>query len=688
MKKKIISFLLTFAILLSSVSCDFPDDSESRPATVMGEAETETQADIPVVFPETMQEGYNVSGLTVDLDKKTVTALVQAKNTCTLVIRFADEKTYFSDGFAQNRIYMEQYTLSAPVEIEKEEWWETTGEPETLEPAASETNEEGAPVPPDNGLTALEGYEEDCESAFITVQIPITVDLPKYFVAESMLQYEHTDTVIGGICTDVTHTNRYGRFAEKTPDDFAGENVIHFDGASEDNFGVFAPDVKLLEAERVTESEEQYDFYEKGRPKYNVVKPSQPIHAGDKVFIKGKNGGEALMIVREVILYDSNENEIGAEYIAENGEINRYTVPGCEGKTAYSYQISDEDLYGHPWDDLRLLYQYIRHDSLDEEKVTLMANPAPTAPRSTTLQGSGSASGSWSYSGHVRQTASLGGVNVDGSVKASAYIRYKVVYDPSVFGDDYFQIDMDLDLHFSGSGDFDWTAEEDWDMSSYFNPGLKLRIPCNVPGLLVGIEFSGAAGIHGEIAAKLPSINGAADIATGFRYNTKDGFRMMDTTCTVSASGKLNRKSGDGYIDAELSASFGITATLSLSFLRVVKASVSCTAGPTINFKTYNDGLSVDHDYEDWVCCEISYYGEILKEVSASVNLEVCVPFAFELEHEWDLFEWSSKPKRFGECKDLHYHLPKDYFEFGTSGMLPDGCFGIEALTCPFFEKT
>jgi len=247
-------------------------------------------------------------------------------------------------------------------------------------------------------------------------------------------------------------------------------------------------------------------------------------------------------------------------------------------------------------------------------------------------------------------------------VKASAHIRYKVVYDPGVFGNDYFQIDMDLDLHFSGSGDFEWTAG-DWDFSTNFNPGLKLRIPCSVPGLLVGIELSGGADVHGEIAVKLPSINGAADITTGFRYNSKDGFRMMDTTCKVSASGQYDRKNGEGYISAELSVSLFVTASLSLSFLRVVSAQVSCTAGPTINFKTYYDGLSVDHDYENRECHEISYYGEILKEVSAGVALEVCVPFAFKWEQEWDLFEWSSEPKRFGERKDLHYHTKREKYE-------------------------
>ncbi|MBE6634480.1 MAG: hypothetical protein E7620_09100, partial [Ruminococcaceae bacterium] len=403
--------ILMLVMLFSAVSCAFPGRG-NRPAASKGE--TETQENLPVVFPETMQEGYNVSGLTVDLDKKMVTALVQAKNSCTLVIRFADEETYFSDGFAQNRVYMEQYTLSAPVEIEKEEhWWWETSEPETLEPAESETNEEGEPIPPDDGLTALEGYEEDCEPAFITVQIPITAELPAYFVAESMLQYEHADEVLGGICTDMTHTNRYGQFASKTPEDFAGENVIRFDGASEGNFGVLASGVKLLEAERVTESREQYNFHQTGRPEYNVVNPSQPLHAGDKVYVKGKNGGEALMIVRNVIMYDSNGDEIGYEHITEDGGIDQYIIPGCEGKTVHSYQIHDEDHSGHthPWDDLRLLYQYIRHDSLDEEKVTLMAEPAPAAPRATTLQGSGSASGSWSFGGLVWQTASMGGVN-------------------------------------------------------------------------------------------------------------------------------------------------------------------------------------------------------------------------------------------------------------------------------------
>lgn len=186
---------------------------------------------------------YSITGLEIDKETGTATAIVSAPENCALLVRFIEEDVYFSDDYPANKVYIDNGDLKASRVV-----------------AAG--------------------------SNMATVQATIEGTLPEGFVAEAVLVGANGEELCEPYST-VVATERYDEFSSRTIYDFGDDPVLNFDQQTDDNFGVLADDVKVMSAEDVTAEDLNDDGVD---DRYTVDTPSDTIAAGDKLFLRDAEG--------------------------------------------------------------------------------------------------------------------------------------------------------------------------------------------------------------------------------------------------------------------------------------------------------------------------------------------------------------------------------------------------------------
>ncbi|MBO5271037.1 MAG: InlB B-repeat-containing protein, partial [Clostridia bacterium] len=190
----------------------------------------------------------SIPSVAVSDDKKTVTVSVNVLAPCTLLVRFIDEETYYSEQFPQNKVYIENGAVFA------------------------------------KGDVAVAGES--------TVTLNVTGTLPSCFVAEAVLLDASGKTLAEAY--NVRYTTRYEDFLNTTKDDFAEDDTVIADGNG--NLLVLADDVRVLTAASVVQETDA----DGETLLYRISAPSAEIRVGDKIYITAPNCEGAIFRVAEI----------------------------------------------------------------------------------------------------------------------------------------------------------------------------------------------------------------------------------------------------------------------------------------------------------------------------------------------------------------------------------------------------
>ena len=359
----------------------------------------------------------------------------------------------------------------------------------------------------------------------------ITGTLPEYFVAEAVI-VDADGNEISNSTFNITNTGRYETFDKKTVDDFSDEEkLISFDGSKDNNFAVLADDVKMLTAKSVS----TIVLDNNGNYVYWITEASDQIAVGDKIYIKSDDGAEALFKVGSVSV-----------------DGNRLTVTPLEATEDDGYGISDF----YKFLKLNMSFEYIIGDGGSAEQLSSSGGATLDVlkrdPPKANFQFKYGKVEAWVY----------GGLNPD----------IISVYDPIVFGKDYYECgivlhpDLEFTVTFTLTTDdpeepkkekkdlmFDVPFPMFWGFSPKLEVGLSLEWELKV-------SVTATVTIEKRMGFKFDPVNGATKICEG---KGVDFDLDLDGEASLSIGPKINL--GCAFLKkvlvGELSAYYGINVT-------------------------------------------------------------------------------------------------------------------------------
>lgn len=201
-------------------------------------------------------DSYLISNLNIHKDRMEASALVSAPMGCTLMVRFLDEEVYFSEGYPENKSYLNEDSLYASCEV---------GANADLQPL----------------LTKINGT------------------LPEYFVAEAVLLSSSGKELCNPV-SFIGHTRRYAEFDATTIHDFADDDVVlQFSDSESTNFGVLAENVTAVQVEDLTVQADSGAYILSG--------VTETIQVGDKLYISDGEDVALIQVASVIMRGDSVE---------------------------------------------------------------------------------------------------------------------------------------------------------------------------------------------------------------------------------------------------------------------------------------------------------------------------------------------------------------------------------------------
>lgn len=223
------------------------------------------------IEPVKVASDYQITGLFVDADAGTISAELYAESDCGIVVKFAEEHKFFTEGFDTNPEYIEG--ISAKGDII--------------------------------------GLEKD---ELIKVELTFDATLPKYFVTVAIL-VDADGNALSEQFSSIDNTYRFEAFDNKTVEDFEGEErLIVFDRGNT-SFGVLTDDVRMLNAISASE----VALNDCGNSFYRIIGLSENISQGEKVYIKLEDGTELLFKVESVRADEDGVTVVPAKTTPDDG---------------------------------------------------------------------------------------------------------------------------------------------------------------------------------------------------------------------------------------------------------------------------------------------------------------------------------------------------------------------------------
>ena len=516
---------------------------------------------------------FTISDVRIDRNKNEVSAIVSAPEKCTLLVKFIDENVFFDASYPNNKTYIDGGKLYAQCEV-------TAG------------------------------------TDLISIPAKINGTLPRYFVTEAVLLKSDKSQLCTPI-TDIDNTERYRKFTAVTVDDFdKDKTVVNFDDSRDNNFGVLADDVKVIEASSVTAK------YGKSIDDvtYVIKKASEKISKGDKVYVTdGKNS--QIFKVKSLA-----------------GSTNEYKVtPAKTGDEKNGYGLDQ-------------FYEYLKVD-MGDDPYSYDDSPSPIKTGLFCVQNSISdtltpgtiskdtgfeASPTLKIDTTINEEKKYG---VSGKITGNLTACAKFEYDPFRLGFKYFRFDFtfstDLNAKISiapgkgTSSDINKFKQEKKTSKDFSL--LKAAIPTNVPGLSIFAELK--VNTKWKTSAGL-EINGHVETTHGFRFNTKDGFKPVnkkEVKWDINANGHVEMEFGPrpaigvqflgGVLSADVGVAFGVKG----------EATAKVPLKQSSN-NTHGCMLCIDGNLKAFIEANASFKYNV-KVVKGSATLKI-------VGTEWDLFDF------------------------------------------------
>lgn len=392
------------------------------------------------------------------------------------------------------------------------------------------------------GYRYIEGVEARCEALtvcddidsthgdsneLLTLELNLPDGLPQSFVAEVLL-VDSEDEPLCAPLYNAENTDRYRTFDALTAEDYAAQgNVVRLDADDNRQFGVLADDVKIITADSVS----MYLGTEEG---YRITSPSEEIKRGDKVLITdGKRSALLLVLSTKV-----------------NGDtVTVYPEDAAAG------------LY------LRDFYKVMKVDMSFSDGETV--GEVPVA-----LSQSDSFDGGVAIGNEEFEFEPVDGITVKGGIGGGRLnLDGRFVWEPSIFGEDYFECEVDVSAKFKVSASVTAEAASAEDDDDNWTPIFDASIPTPVPGLSVGVSFLMYFSWKAVATASIEDVPVEAN--SGFRYSTLEGVRAKEGRSRIA----VNDNDDWFSVSGEFNADFGPRAGVEIEFLHgLIYAGVTADA--------------------------------------------------------------------------------------------------------------
>lgn len=387
---------------------------------------------------------------------------------------------------------------------------------------------------------------EYCEMA--SIEVPLPSDLPEHFIAEVQLVSDDNEPLCESV-KFVEFTTKYEEFEKLTVDDFAGQYVINYDEDESNNFGVLAPETKVIESTEVNNIvsvEKDLNDPSGTQVYYSIENPTndlKSLNIGDSVYFSGTDYMFKIGAIEE-----------------ENGKIIIIAVDDVAMEDFYDVIKVDMDISTEDQPN-EIVETGEDEASLDVEIIDV--------------------DGDWSTDIGVSLDYAINdNVKISGNVKGKATVSVKMVYDAHLFSDDYFY------CSFTTKSEFDVTAQltasiDDSQNNSHTFETRKISVPTPIPGLDVYVQPS--IPVNWEISGS-GKLTFKFTQTSGFTYDTYSGHQKVDKknySLSLGLEGKAEVSFGpkikvgvgwgknitnDKYIvDANLSGQFGIKFTATVA---------------------------------------------------------------------------------------------------------------------------
>lgn len=420
-----------------------------------------------------------------------------------------------------------------------------------------------------NNLTALKSiaaYTPDyCEMQAVSIPFASAdgTNLPEHYALRATLLDASNKQPLCDPFYSIQCTTKYKEFDNITVADriaeYGEDRIIIFDDdESNNNYGVFAEDIKMIEtSDSVNVLTVAYEFSDDSlypNTTYTFANPSAKVSAlqvGDKVYALDKNGYPQLF-------------KIGAAPTA-NADGSVVMTPDKDAILSDFYAVLKADM------DEAAVDVQVRHMNAMGDIITPHDG---IQPRLEIIDVNQTLSQSINYSINWKPKDWL---TVTGSVGGKAELSIKLTWDAHFFDKDYFEasatVKVEPTLKASIKAEKSINPSEDntkenntKKVNAEWKAG-KVSIPTNVPGLTLTLEASVPVEVKFSGTA---TISATATLTGGFNFNTTSGFHPI---------GKAELKS-EVNVTAQAELKAGPKVAIGVAFLdNVVKADVSAQAG-------------------------------------------------------------------------------------------------------------
>lgn len=375
----------------------------------------------------------------------------------------------------------------------------------------------------------------------IAVSIPVEQTLPEYYIARARLLSSDGEDLCAPFLY-IEGSQQYAKFAQKTIDDYAPDNVLNFDENDNTNFGVLVDNTKKIEVSdsvnKLTVND--IDVEDKLVPDhtYTFASPDTIVSnlaTGDIVYVKNT---QYLFKVKDI----TN---------SEDGSIT--IIPDNQAELTDFYSTLKVDMGSISDSEVQ---PYI--DIIDVD---------------TTL------SAEFKFPSVEVKPKDYLSIEWEATVKEDVDI--KMSYDVHLFGENYFEFSLISKSAIKTSASVSVSPSDDKGNNPLKYDLLKgkgkVSIPTNIPGLEAYTKL--AIPIEVKLEAGL-SLTWQGTIKSGFTYNTYTGrndIKDVEKTIEVKAEGKAEVKVGpEVAVGVQLTGEI-VTAEVNLSAGAKVSASIAAS---------------------------------------------------------------------------------------------------------------
>ncbi len=418
---------------------------------------------------------YSISG--VEMNGNTLQATINTNSACALVVEFYED-TIGIDGS------WEQEAVNACLQKEP------------ITRVATQT--------PDYG-------------EMICVSIPVETALTDYYLIRARLVELDGEGIEKNLCESflcIDYSAKYARFEEKTVYDFPEEKVVNFDESTENNFGVFNENVKIINSGNMTNRLVVEDIFIEDEFESNTLDHTYTFYNPDND-LRGLRSGDPVYVT-------------GTAYLFKIKEVINNSDGSITFTTASDVMLTD-------------FYDVLKTDMKSEDsgiqpKIDII--DVETNFSSPTIGGD--------FSHELIEDT----LKVSGTLSGSVQFSIQISYDAKLFAKDYFECNITtllegkLGIKGEVSKDNDGNDNNARRADKTEIPLPRVSVPTPVPGLEASINPK--IPIEWEASGSI-SLDYTYSQKSGFQYNSYSGredIKEKSQTVSLMAEGKAEIKIG------------------------------------------------------------------------------------------------------------------------------------------------